>query len=289
MQALKPNWVRHLRQLVGTKQRRPDMAATHLLRLQQEAFIVRLLQEDRYQDPKHLARFEHQVFSQNGEDGILAEIFRRIGTADKTFLEVAAGSGLENNTVYLLTQGWRGWWVEGGERYLAKIKRRLPTPLADGRLQLIPRFVTAENITPLLRAAGVPREIDLFSLDIDRNTYYIWQALPWLRPRVMVVEYNGFYPADADWKVEYQPDKMWNETTYMGASLKAYELLGRQLGYCLVGCELTGTNAFFVRADLVADHFRRPFTAETHYEPQRAFLLRNPGALRCFEDTSGGR
>jgi len=41
------------------------------------------------------------------------------------------------------------------------------------------------------------------------------------------------------------------------------------LGYSLVGCDLTGINAFFVRDDLVKDRFPGPFTSENHYESPR--------------------
>ena len=34
-----------------------------------------------------------------------------------------------------------------------------------------------------------------------------------------------------------------------------------------MGCDLCGVNAFFVRNDLLGDHF--PYTAENHYEPFR--------------------
>src|SRR5580693_2797942 len=47
----------------------------------QELFHAQLMKEPRYQEPKRLQRFERQVFSQNGEDGIIREIFNRIGTA----------------------------------------------------------------------------------------------------------------------------------------------------------------------------------------------------------------
>ena len=62
---------------------------------------------------------------------------------------------------------------------------------------------------------------------------------------------------------------MWDGTQAFGASLKAYEMLGRRYGYSLVGCDLTGINAFFVRDDLIGNHFAAPFTAENHYEPPR--------------------
>jgi len=258
--------------------------AAQALRLQQESYLLQLLKELRYAEPGRLARHEHQVFSQNGEDGIVAEIFRRIGVSTRTFLEIGAGSGLENNTTWWLMQGWRGYWVEGGEPYLRKIERRLSAPLADGRLTLLRTFVTAENVANVLRDGGVPEEMDLFSLDIDRNTYWIWAALPRLRARVVVVEYNSAYPPECDWKVPYDPTRVWNNTTFFGASLKAFELLGREFGYCLVGCDLTGSNAFFVRQDLVGNHFAAPFTAENHYEPTRLFLLRTQGYPRCTAD-----
>src|SRR5688572_20294755 len=43
-------------------------------RVQQELYLLQLLQTARYADPRHLAHFEAQVFSQNGEDGIISEI-----------------------------------------------------------------------------------------------------------------------------------------------------------------------------------------------------------------------
>jgi hypothetical protein len=118
----------------------------------------------------------------------------------------------------------------------------------------------------------VPTELDLLSLDIDRNTYYLWEALRQFRPRLVVVEYNAAIPPGIEWKDTYGP-RVWDGTQNFGASLKAYENLGRQLGYSLVGCEFTGINAFFVRNDLVGDKFAEPFTAENHYEPPRYSMI----------------
>jgi hypothetical protein len=44
-------------------------------------------------------------------------------------------------------------------------------------------------------------------------------------------------------------------------------------GYALVGCNLAGVNAFFVRADLAWDRFAAPFDAENHFEPPRFYLV----------------
>ena len=252
----------------------------------QHQFIQTLLAQPRYSDPKRLHRFEHQVFSQNGEDGALAEIFRRIGTTDRTFLEIGVGDGLENNTTFFMAQGWKGWWLDGGEAEIEKIKAHFWRPLAKGDLIVRQALVTAENIAGILNELKVPTEFDLFSLDIDRNTYFIWQALKHLRPRVLVIEYNSSFPPPMEWTVEYRPEMVYNCTSYMGASLKSYERLGAELGYALVGCEMSGINAFFVRRDLCGDKFAEPFTAENHFEPPRYFLLRRDGHPRCFDDIS---
>lgn len=243
-----------------------------------------LLRDPRYSDPKNLARFERHVFSQFGEDGIIAEIFRRIGETTRTFLEVGVGSGIENNTAYLLFQGWTGAWLEGNEESVREIRRRFARPIADGKLEIVETFVTAENIRSTIENLQLPREIDLFSLDVDRNTYWVWKSLSAFRPRVAVIEYNGHFPADIDWRVQYDARSSWNGSMHFGASLKALERLGDEMGYALVGCNTSGVNAFFVRRDLCGGHFEGPFTSEKHYEPFRQFLERKQGHRPCYDD-----
>ncbi|MBA3317314.1 MAG: hypothetical protein H0T50_04400 [Gemmatimonadales bacterium] len=264
------------------KQLAPAAAPARIL---QEEFVARLLEQDRYTQSKRLNRHEHQVFSQNGEDGVIREIYRRIGPGSREFLEMGVGNGQVNNTTFLLAQGWRGHWIEGDLRSVESIRRDFTEPLTSARLKLIHAMVTAEAVPAYLRQLGVSRDLDLLSLDLDRNTYWILEALlQVLRPRVAVVEYNATYPPDLEWKVEYDPRAWWNRTSYYGASLKAYELLCRAHGLCLVGCDLHGVNAFFVREELCGDRFEQPFTAEAHYEPGRHYLIGAPAHPPCFSD-----
>jgi len=86
-----------------------DLKATQTIRL----VDLDLRDHPRYRDPQRLLRFQAQVCSQNGEDGIIHEIFRRIGTTTKIFAEVGVGDGCENNTAFLLSQGWTGFWIDG--------------------------------------------------------------------------------------------------------------------------------------------------------------------------------
>jgi hypothetical protein len=251
------------------------------LRLQQEQ-LVEQLRALRADDPRRLARYGAQVFSQGEEDGMIAEIFRRIGATTRVFVECGVGDGLENNTTYLLLRGWSGFWLDGSDESLRAIAHTFRRPLADGRLRVAKEFLSLETAAAALRRLGVPSEFDLLSLDIDRNTSHVWQGLTGYRPRVVVIEYNASIPCTDDWEVEYDAQAVWDGSVYFGGSLKALERIGRELGYVLVGCTLTGVNAFFVRDDLASDLFATPFTAEHHHEPPRYFLIRNSGHPRHF-------
>ncbi len=60
-----------------------------------------------------LSRFELRVLSQNGEDGVLAEIFRRVGAPARYFVEFGIESGRQGNCVYLADLAeWTGLFIE---------------------------------------------------------------------------------------------------------------------------------------------------------------------------------
>lgn len=239
---------------------------------------------DRFQDRRRLLWAEFQACSQNGEDGILHEIFRRIGSTGKVLCEIGCGVGGANNTSLLVASGWQAFWIDGQHDVGAKIAA---SPRLRERVRFQQAFVTAENIERLLDGLGVPADLDLLSIDIDQNTYHIWRAIATLRPRVVVVEYNASIPPWLDWACDYMPDRTWDGTMNMGASLKAFERLGREKGYSLVGCDSTGVNAYFLRDDLAdPEKFSAPFTAENHQEPPRYAWGARGGHAQSLIDVS---
>ena len=228
--------------------------------------------ERRLSDSLFLDGHGYKVYSQNDEDGIIQEIFRRIGTTDKTFVEIGVGDGIECNTHYLLFLGWKGLWIEASATNAEAIKHKFSYVVNEGILKVAIAVPTRENINDLLSEASVSDEIDLLSIDIDGNDYYIFEALSRVRPRVIVIEYNGKFPPECSWCMPYCEEYTWNGTDRHGASLKALEELAAAKGYVLVGTNITGANAFFVRADLAQGLFPTPSTAENLYNPSRLFL-----------------
>jgi hypothetical protein len=230
-----------------------------------------ILAAPEYADPRRLERFGRKVYSQNDEDGIVAEIFRRIGVQARTFVEFGVSDGRECNTLKLLLEGWRGLWIESGREFGAAIRHAFPDQLASGALELRESMVSAENIDQLIATSRIGRggELDLLSIDIDGNDYYVFQAIRSVRARVVVIEYNAKFAPPMDLVIRYDPRHAWDGTDFMGASLQALTNLAARLGYRLVGTNITGANAFFVRDDLAGEHFFAPASAEALYNPPR--------------------
>lgn len=197
----------------------------------------------------------YKVFSQSDEDGILHEIFARVGVANRVFVEFGAEIGQENNSRNLLEQGWGGLWIEGNPDYTGAIRAAFADELATGRLKFIPEFVSVENINRLISSAGIGGDIDLLSVDIDGNDYHVYEAITCVSPRVLVLEHNG-YPPPIDWVMPYDPDFRWDQKSgAYGSSLIANARLAAQKGYTLVGTGIYSANGFYVRNDLVGDKF----------------------------------
>jgi len=165
-----------------------------------------LITQRRLSDNKFLEGHGYKVYSQNDEDGIIQEIFRRIGTTNKTFVEIGIQDGMECNTHYLLFLGWHGVWIEASEACADAIKRKFDYVINNGILKVINEFVTRENINDLLVGAELPEEVDLLSIDIDGNDYYIFEAISSVKPRVILIEYNGKFPPECSWKMPYCKD-----------------------------------------------------------------------------------
>ena len=206
---------------------------------------------ERYGGGPDLTAYELRVFSQNGEDGVLAEILRRIGAGERNFAEFGVQDGSEGTTVFLAqVMGWSGAYLEADDGAYEALARRFS---ANPRVRTVHAAVEPGNVEALFAQAGVPEELDVLSIDVDGNDYWIWRALQRFRPRVVVIEYNGDLDPATPHVMPYTPGYEWDHSSGYGASLAALEALGEEKGYTLVHTELAGVNAFFVRSDLAGD------------------------------------
>lgn len=248
------------------------LAAKHIGALAQRAYAAEL---DRAlgalpkSDPPRLELSGFKVFSMHGQDGVLQEIFRRIGTTNKRFVEFGAQDGLQCNARLLFWTGWTGLWIEAGELNAERLRSTYQPALEDGRLKFAEAFVTSENINDLLRENSASGEIDLLVIDVDGNDIHIFEAIDAVLPRVVCIEYNGSFPPPIDFVRPYDPAHVWDKSLYYGASLAAMQRVFSKKGYQLVGTDICGADAFFVRGDLIDDRFHAPGDVATLYNPPR--------------------
>jgi hypothetical protein len=211
---------------------------------------------------------EFKVFSKHGGDGILLYIFSKIGVTNRTFAEIGVEAGRECNTANLsINFGWQGIIVDANERGIESAK----IYYQGKKVKPVHCRVTAENINGLLLDNNIRGEIDLFSLDIDGNDYWVWKAIEAIRPRVIVAEYNaslGLRPIT----IKYKPDFRYQGDLYFGASLTVLAKLAKEKGYILIGCDRYGHDGFFVRKDAAEGKF-------IELSPQEAFY-HNPDLIK---------
>lgn len=235
--------------------------------------------------PKHwyrrrttgINRFERKIYSQNGEDGILLYIFSQIGTFNRCFVEFGMGNGRECNTANLsLNFGWHGLLMDCKESNVAYAKRyyenRLGNRASDVTI-FIQCWITAENINSTLLDNGMQGEIDLLSIDIDGNDYWVWKAINVIAPRIVVIEYNASMGHEKSLAVKYDENFVRHEKHpsgwYHGASLAALTKLANTKGYVLVGCDCSGINAFFVCKDIAPKNLAEVSVQEAYFPHSR--------------------
>jgi hypothetical protein len=228
----------------------------------------------RLKEPIRLEQYGYKVYSQNDEDGILSEIFRRIGTTNRKFVEFGVQNGLECNGHFLLHKGWQGLWIEGSPDYCKQICNYFKGPIANKQLNAVNAFINKDNINDLILRGDMNGDIDLLSIDIDGNDYYVWKAINCVNPRVVCIEYNAKFPPDFEFVMKYNENHIWDGSDNQGASLKSLEILANELGYQLVGTNLSGVNVFFVKKELAKDLFVQPATSENLYNPLRFYSIR---------------
>jgi hypothetical protein len=266
--SLKRNVRKTAREVLGRLGTSTTSQTTKQLLIDQE--IRAVLEQVRIVNPSSPALSGFKVYSQVDEDGIIEEIFQRIETKSKRFVEVGCGFGTENNTHYLLLKGWSGTWVDGDSENIELIRSQIPAN--QTRLSVLNSFVTKENAAELVRASrdSEGADLDLLSIDIDGNdAAVLGPMIDACNPRVVVVEYNPRFPPPVKVSVAYEEAHWWAGDDYFGSSLQVFvDLL---TNYRLVCCGISGSNAFFVRLD-DAHHFS-DISAQKLFMPARYYLL----------------
>lgn len=200
-------------------------------------------------------RVGFKVFSQFDEDGIIQYLINKLPITNKTFIEFGVENYEESNTRFLLLNDhWQGMVLDARAADIRYIQQDNIYWQYD--LQAKCAWITRENINALLLDAGFGEDVGLLSIDIDGNDYWIWKAIQSIRPRIVIVEYNslfGLLPLAVPYKEDFDRTTAHFSNLYYGSSLAALQHLAQLKGYLLLGSNIWGHNAFFIRADIAGE------------------------------------
>ena len=201
--------------------------------------------------PTFISKFEKKIYSQNGEDGVIENIFNDIGFTNKKFIEFGFHFN-ECNSRYLIEKyDFSGLFIDSN----------IPIPGEKHKIDNLffhKEWITKDNINNIIEQY-FKGDIDFLSIDIDGIDLYVLDSINVINPRVICVEICASIGNELSVTVAYDEkfDRHDKHPSgfYCGGSLKATINVMKKKGYKFVGC-VAGLNAFFVRNDCKLKNFK---------------------------------
>lgn len=230
-----------------------------LVQNQEKSMILNaknLILQNQHKKIESLSEVEFKVFSQNGEDGIIQWMIHNVEIENRVFIEFGVEDYQESNTRFLLmNDNWSGFVIDGSSTNIEAIKRREYYWRYD--LKALSSFITKDNISHLIRDAGISGNIGILSIDIDGNDYWVLDSIECVSPTILICEYNSTFGSDKAVTVPYDESFRRNQkhfsNLYYGASLKAFCNWAQSRDYIFLGCNSAGNNAFFVKRSCIKE------------------------------------
>ena len=192
-----------------------------------------------------LNKYQSDIYSQNGEDGVISEILQRLKTSEvkEWCVEFGAWDGkhLSNTFALVKNQNYQAIYIESDN---TRFKDLLVTSAQNPRIipicKKISRVYGSENsLDSILGTTLIPKDFALLSIDVDGYDLDIWESLTNYQPLVVVIEINSNVLPGIIWR---------HSSTTPGNTFTATLNVAKEKGYALV-CH-TG-NLIFVRNDHV--------------------------------------
>ena len=187
-------------------------------------------------------QYNKNIHSQNGEDGIIEELLKRLNINNGWVCEFGAWDGIYlSNTFNLVKKKFNAVFIEGDKD---KYKDLLKTVETYPNIIPVNAFIehnnTENSLDNILKTTTIPIDFDILSIDIDSYDYQVWKSLEIYKPKIVIIEINSSVKVNNEIHI-HTPDK------YQGTGFKPTYNLGIEKGYTFI---LHTGNMFFIRNDL---------------------------------------
>ncbi|NHZ85268.1 MAG: hypothetical protein GWP19_05240 [Planctomycetia bacterium] len=207
-------------------------------------------------DKNSLISYQENVFSENGEDGIIIKIFSEIKPKSNLCCEFGAWDGIwaSNCRNLIKNHNWKAIMIEGDPiRYEDLIK----TYRNNKGIRCLNSYIdNQENSLNKILTLEEKNSLDFLSIDIDGLDYEIFESLDFF-PQVICIEVNTGHSPDNTLKISR--DIAINN---IGQPLPYFVNIAEAKGYQLV-C-FTG-NAFFIKNELLDSTNIKAISAKDAY------------------------
>ncbi len=193
-----------------------------------------------------LYNYKKNIYSQNGEDGILLEILKRVKflkNKNKWCCEFGAWDGIKGSNTFNLVKNlkFNAVYIEGDKK---KFKKLVKNSNKFSKIIPINKYISHKKnskftLDKVLKKTNIPKKFEILSIDIDSYDLSVWESLKNYKPEIVIIEINsGIKPGI------FQKNSLKNKGNSFTSTLK----VGLRKGYRLV-CH-TG-NCIFVKKELI--------------------------------------
>ena len=161
---------------------------------------------------KNLHKFRFDVYSQNGEDGVINEILKRsIENRKLNVVEFGAGDIEENSNTFNLIKKDKvnfSVFIEQDFNLFEKLKvlkLKYPTIIPINKTIDFKKN-SDDNICKILKKNNISNNLDIMSIDIDSNDLDVYRTINEYHPKLLIIEagrqkYNVFSENSVDKKM----------------------------------------------------------------------------------------
>jgi len=130
------------------------------------------------------------IYSQNGEDGILEKLLEELDIKQGECCEFGASDGkFSSNTYRLIERGFKSLLIESDITLYNKLVATMNT---FSNVTCVNAYVNPQNLSVFLANANFSKQFDVLSIDIDSYDYQVWKDFNDFVPKIVIIEVNSY-------------------------------------------------------------------------------------------------
>ena len=142
-------------------------------------------------------KYRKNFFSQNGEDGVISEILKRLKlkSKEKWCCEFGAWDGIHGSNTFNLVKNYNynAVYIEGDKNKFQDLVR---TGKKFKKIKIFNKYISHKNksvnkLDKILKKTKINKYFDILSIDIDSHDLAVWKSLKKYRPKIVIIEINS--------------------------------------------------------------------------------------------------